>query len=112
MYGTILTKEISEKYGENILRKIIKEMNSHLFFSTISTAFERITGEKWEDFLLYIKVKYKNQYLELLNKGYTDEYKKIDNSYHFTSNLKTDGKDIYYYKESKIQEVAYIKITN
>lgn len=100
MYGAIITREIAEKYGENVLKQIIKEINSHLFLSTISGAFEKITDEKWADFLLYIKVKYKNEYLELLNKGYTDNYVKINASYHFTSNLKTDGKYIYYYNES------------
>ncbi|WGS65634.1 TolB family protein [Marinitoga aeolica] len=100
MYGAIVTKEISEKYGEDTLRSIIKDINSHLFFSTISSSFERITNEKWNDFLLYIKIKYKNEYLDLLNKGYVDNYVPLNKSNHFTSNLKTDGKNIYYYKES------------
>ncbi|SHE59776.1 hypothetical protein SAMN02745164_00763 [Marinitoga hydrogenitolerans DSM 16785] len=100
MYGAIFTKEIAEKYGEETLKKIIIEINSHLFFITISTAFEKITGEKWEDFLLYIRVKYKNQYIDLLNKEYIDSYDRLDDSYHFTSNIKTDGKNIYYYKQS------------
>lgn len=98
MYGAIFTKEISEKYGEDTLREIIKDMNSHLFFSTISNSFERITNEKWEDFLLYIKIKYKNQYLDL--KGYQESYQTIYNTYHFTRNLKTDGKYLYYYNNS------------
>ncbi|KLO22991.1 hypothetical protein X275_04230 [Marinitoga sp. 1197] len=100
MYGAIFTKEISEKYGEDKLREIIKDINSHLFFSTISTSFERVTDEKWNDFLLYIKVKYKNEYIELLNKGYDSDYKALDDSYHYTSNLKTDGNYLYYYKQS------------
>ncbi|KAF2955713.1 hypothetical protein [Marinitoga sp. 38H-ov] len=95
MYGAILTKEISEKYGEEILKKIIKDINSHLFFSTISSSFERITNEKWNDFLLYIKIKYKNQYL----KEYED-YQAIYDTSNFTSNLKTDGKYLYYYNDS------------
>ncbi|NUU96253.1 hypothetical protein XO10_08250 [Marinitoga sp. 1135] len=99
MYGAIFTKEISEKYGEETLKKIIQDMNSKLFFNTIKYSFEKVTGEKWKDFLLYIKVKYKNLYLGRSEKGYKDNYKPLNNAFHYTGNLNTDGEKLYYYGE-------------
>lgn len=98
-YGSLFTKKIIEYYGENTLKKIILHMNNN-YFTTISTSFKAITKDNWNDFLLKIKNEYTKDTENKLSQGYTMIWNKINNSYHKTSNLKTDGKYLYYIKNA------------
>ncbi|MGM0641011.1 MAG: TolB family protein [Thermotogota bacterium] len=99
MYGTLIVKKIDEYYGKDVLKDFIFEINSSSF-TDISEAFLITTGYKFEEFLFKIKDEYSERKKELLSKGYTNDYKTFDKSFQSTGNIRTDGKDIYYYKES------------
>ncbi|BBE31245.1 hypothetical protein OSSY52_13860 [Tepiditoga spiralis] len=98
-YGALITKKIKEYYSEDTLKKIIIYMNSN-YFTTISTSFKAVTKDNWYDFLLKIKNEYIKDKEDKLSKGYTMLWNKTNNSYHKTSNLRTDGKYFYYIKNS------------
>ncbi len=99
MYGVILIREIQESYGEDVLKNIIYDLNSG-FFNSISKSFETITGDNWNVFLNSLKIKFIENNEKLLEKGYTDFFEKIDNTYKNTRNLKSDGKALFSYKDS------------
>lgn len=98
MYGVLLTREIIEFYSYEILLDIVKHLNSS-FFSSISKSFEEITNDNWEEFIQKIKNNYVLQKEKQIN-NFTFEINNIDKSFRNTSNLKTDGKFLYSYKET------------
>lgn len=108
IYGEIIVKEIYSLYGEDVLRDIIFSVDSS-FFSDISSAFEKITNNSWDEFLDRIKSGYFNNIDTYESMGYTFEWNKTDDSYQNTDNLKTDGESIYGYfeKESEIKKGVY-----
>lgn len=110
MYGTLIIKKIEEYYGYETLKNFIFEINSSIF-NDISYSFLISTGEKFSTFLNKIKEEYSKEKESLLLKGYSDNFNKIDNSFQNSGNLKTDGKNIYYYKESPDQKFGIYKNT-
>ncbi|UYO99590.1 hypothetical protein OF820_11010 [Oceanotoga sp. DSM 15011] len=100
MYGALITKNIYIKYGEEVLKLIIKDLNSSVL-NTISESFEDITGDNWNEFLFDIKKSYKNLEIELKNKGYNDKYYELEGPKYNTGNLKASEDHIYYFKNQK-----------
>lgn len=97
MYGALFTKEIAGFYSEEVLREIVR-LTSSSFFSSISGAFEKVTGDKWSEFLQKIKLKYIEQMSINDKSGKVQKYEKLGKEYERTGNLRTDGKNLYAYK--------------
>ncbi|SDC34020.1 TolB family protein [Geotoga petraea] len=108
MYGTLIIKKIEEYYGYETLKNFIFEINSS-FFDDISDSFLKSTGVKFSTFLDRIENEYSKEKENLLNEGFSNDFNKIDNSFHNSGNLKTDGKNLYYYKESPDQNYGIYK---